>query len=243
MQERKSNTFLIYVDESADETHYAFGTFIVPIDRWSEVLIKINNFREYLFKEYNIAKESELHATKFTIGKGSNRISNNEKRMIAFQDIYKFIASLDMCYSINGISSNKKKCNTLFEYIANRINTFCEKMNAYAIIICDERDGKELVKRIRDLRNTNHVNSQYTKSTYNKPLSRIIDDPLFKNSKQSLFIQKADFIAYSLLRSEKPIERQDNRVKECFSILEPILVKEASKNDIRKLGIVRVWGK
>jgi hypothetical protein len=215
----------------------------VPIEQWSNVLIKINNFREELLKKYNIAKDSELHATKFVIGKGSNRISNNDIRMIAFQDIYKFISSLNECYSINGISSNKKKYGVLFEYLINRIDTFCKKNNAYAILICDERDGAELISKVRNLRKSNPMNSKYSNHRYNQPLSRIVDDPLFKNSKQSLFLQKADFIAYGLLRSEKFIEKQDKRIRECFQILEPILVKEAYSKDHKKLGIIRVWGK
>ncbi len=134
------NTYLIYLDESADDTCYTFSTFIVPIDKWESTFIKINNIRNESQIKYNISKESELHATKFTLGKGSIRVSDHKKRMVAFQDIYKYYTTLIDCFSINGITRNKKNEDTLFEYLLNRINTFLTKKNSYGILICDERD-------------------------------------------------------------------------------------------------------
>ena len=69
-------------------------------------------------------------------------------------------------------------------------------------------------------------------------LDRIIEDPVFKSSKSSYFIQLADFCAYALLRRERPLPSKTKYgLDKSFLTLEPVLVKKASSSD--PYGIVR----
>ena len=87
----------------------------------------------------------------------------------------------------------------------------------------------------------NPVPSQiYAGKPVSAELDRIIEDPLFKTSKSSYFIQLADFLAFSLLRHEKPIASTLEPVKSAFEQLDTVLVKEAFTNDPKKKGIIRV---
>ena len=43
-------------------------------------------------------------------------------------------------------------------------------------------------------------------ASQNEAIDRILEDPFFKQSDQSYFIQLSDFCAYALLRQEHPIE-------------------------------------
>ncbi len=76
------------------------------------------------------------------------------------------------------------------------------------------------------------------KATKNLPLERIIEDPVFKKSEQSYFVQLADFCAYALLRRERPVPSKTKYgLDQAFNPLSPILVREASTRDPE--GIIR----
>ena len=76
--------------------------------------------------------------------------------------------------------------------------------------------------------------------TKNIPLQRVIEDPIFKKSHQSYFIQLADAVAYALLKREVPPTRHvrrygiDGMFEKCLS---GVCYKKASYGD--PLGIVR----
>ena len=70
---------------------------------------------------------------------------------------------------------------------------------------------------------------------------RVIEDPFFKDSDRSYFIQLADFCAYALLRKERPTQyTQRYGLHEAFDLLDAVLVKEASAGDPWGMGVLRV---
>jgi Protein of unknown function (DUF3800) len=110
----------------------------------------------------------------------------------------------------------------------------------------DEGKDVELRKIARRSAIYNMVGSRYGawedgSPAKNIPNDRLIEDPIFRSSARSYFLQLADFIAYALLKSESTptllVIRY--RLDECYERLKPILVTRASAQDSRKLGIVR----
>jgi hypothetical protein len=76
--------------------------------------------------------------------------------------------------------------------------------------------------------------------TKNMPITRILEDIVFRDSKDSMFIQLADFCAYALFRSEYPLPSKSKYgLDTAFSLLHPICIREAYKADPKKLGIIR----
>ena len=74
--------------------------------------------------------------------------------------------------------------------------------------------------------------------TKNIPLDKLIEDPMFKDSKTSYFIQLVDFCAYSILRKEvENIQKNVLGIQDAFLALEPIFEKKACKYD--KYGIIK----
>lgn len=72
----------------------------------------------------------------------------------------------------------------------------------------------------------------------NIPIDRIVEDPFFKKSDQSYFIQLVDFAAYALLRRERPIASKTKYgIDKIFNELSDILVREARPRDPN--GIIR----
>ena len=75
-------------------------------------------------------------------------------------------------------------------------------------------------------------------STKNIPIERIVEDPFFKRSDQSYFVQLADLCAYALLRRERPLESKVKYgIDRVFAVLSSVLVREASARDAE--GIIR----
>jgi len=116
---------------------------------------------------------------------------------------------------------------------------------ARAMVIADEGREGEIVKALRRMHVFNPVPSKYGERapgqrTKNITTDRIIEDPVFKESHRSYFVQLADCVAYALLKREAPPTSRIRKygihqmfdaspAKQCF--------RKASAGD--PLGIVR----
>ena len=131
-----------------------------------------------------------------------------------------------------------------FERLINRINRTMQAWGSHALLICDEGKEADYTRLVRKMCVHNPIPSRFGvwqdtgNSTRNIPIDRIIEDPFFKKSDKSYFIQLVDFCAYALLRKEKPIPSKSKYgLHEAFQQLEPICVKEACPRD--QFGIIR----
>lgn len=243
---QQTQMYLIYIDESYDKTHYAYSAIFVPAFEWNRVFSHITEWRRNLFSQHNIPPDYELHATKFVGGQGepeNNRDKNYRARL--FHQAFEVIDGIDGVLAINAITDDKKKYMTLFEWMLNRINRTLEARNAFGVLVCDEGNENQMVSMTRKMKKDNHIPSNeyhrhFGSSQRNIPLDRIIEDPLFKTSKSSYFIQLADFVAFSLLRNEAPLESTKEPVKTAFDKLDKILVRQAFRKDSKGKGIIRV---
>lgn len=84
------------------------------------------------------------------------------------------------------------------------------RLNAYrsrALIFADQGREMEITRAFRKMNVFNPIPSQFggwsdALKTKNIPVERVIEDPVFKESHQSYFIQLADCVAFSLLKRE-----------------------------------------
>jgi hypothetical protein len=84
------------------------------------------------------------------------------------------------------------------------------RLHAYrarALIFADQGRETEITRAFRKMSVFNPIPSQFGEwtgsfKTRNIPVERVIEDPVFKQSHQSYFIQLADCVAFSLLKSE-----------------------------------------
>lgn len=132
----------------------------------------------------------------------------------------------------------------LFEWMLNRINRTLEFLDACGILVIDEGNEKKLVSIVRTMKKANTIPDSISKYGFNNqtrdlPISRIIEDPLFKQSSGSYMIQLADFLAYGLLRHERPVANTHPTVQDAFTILDKCLIKNAFSKDPKKKGIIR----
>lgn len=235
---------LIYIDESNDGNKvHIFSALCIHEKKWKQSLSEIRLMRKSLRKDHGIYLDKELHAWKFCAGKGqiANRPISKSQRSEIFNDVLRFMVGVDGFALFNAINANEQYS---FERLMNRINRTMKERNSRAILIFDEGKEPEFRRRIRRMSAYNPIPSSIGKwndtgdTTKNIPLEHIIEDPFFKNSEQSYFIQLVDFAAYALLRKERPLQsRTVFGYDKSFEILSPICVKEANRNDPN--GIIR----
>lgn len=131
--------------------------------------------------------------------------------------------------------------NVMAEAIEKRLSLFRSR----AMIFADEGRERDITKAIRKMHVINHIPSKFGswgggKPTKNITTDRIIEDPIFKQSDRSYFIQLADCVAFALLKREvspTPLVKKYG-IDEMFEkALSGVCFKKASPKD--PLGIVR----
>lgn len=122
------------------------------------------------------------------------------------------------------------------------------RLNYYrprALIFADEGREDEITKALRKMSVFNPIPSQFGHwapgtATLNIPVERLIEDPNFKKSHQSFFLQLADCVAFALLKREAPPTPNIKKygINEMFErCLSGVCYRAASPRD--PLGIVR----
>jgi hypothetical protein len=235
-----------YIDESKDDNKFFIYTAIVTNgERWASTFAKVKEFRQSLKDEHGIYISQELHAWKFAAGKGQiadHPILKPERAEI-FRKVMRFIAD-SQCFVV--VSSCHATEQFAFERLMNRINKTAQSRKQNVLLFFDQGEEAEITRRIRRMRVYNPIPSKFGawldsgKSAKSIPLSNCVEDPVFKDSKASFFIQLADFCAYALLRSERPLaSRTVLGYDTMYDELRPATRKITNASDPRGMGIIR----
>lgn len=241
---------LIYIDESKHNLtaphKFIYTALVVEASIWRSAYEHIRTYRQKLRDDRGIFIKTELHAWKFIAGKGqiASRPIYKPERAEIFLETIQFVADMgglpEKVCMLNSIHTNEEWA---FERLINRLNRTMEAWNSEAILIFDEGEEVRFRKRIRKMKVFNPIPSQT--GTWrnglpyqNIPILRIIEDPMFKQSHESTFIQLVDFCAYALLRQECPLPSKTVLgIDQAFALLEPICFKRAARTD--PMGIIR----
>lgn len=235
---------LVYIDDSQENPYYCFSALAVPVDQWFTTFRKIQDWRRTLRISDGIFITKEFHAWKFVSGRGniSTNIVTKWHRCQIFNEALQLLASIENVRLFNVFLTSRQ--DWAFERLLNRINRTMQAWGSHAILLCDEGKEADYTRLVRKMSVFNPIPSQYGvwqdtgSATRNIPIDRIIEDPFFKKSEKSYFIQMADFCAYALLRKERPITSKSRYgLNSAFMELEPICVKEANPRD--PCGIIR----
>jgi hypothetical protein len=122
------------------------------------------------------------------------------------------------------------------------------RLNAYrsrAVVLADEGRELEITRALRKMKVFNPIPSRRGdwgggQKTRNIPVERVIEDPVFKKSHQSYFVQLADCVAFALLKREVPPTAHINKygIHKMFDrCLSGVCLRKASISD--PLGVVR----
>lgn len=235
---------LIYIDDSKDEKLAIFSGIAIPEDQWLACYRLLKEYRHRLKDKFGIYLHKEFHAWEFISGRGkiSDTIVTKYQRCTIFKELMTLVSNMPGLRVFNTCVPFKED-ERAFEFLLNRINKTMESWGSHAMLICDEGKQTAYTHLMRSMHVYNPIPTRFKNLedgsyTKNVPLTRFIEDPIFKPSDQSYFVQVADFCAYSLLRRENQLASKNKYgLHEAFDILQPVLVREASRKD--KDGIIR----
>jgi hypothetical protein len=114
----------------------------------------------------------------------------------------------------------------------------------FGIVLTDNTDGRKLIRMVRRMAVYNpipHMASRYGMGSgyRNIPILRVIEDPSFRDSRDSYPVQACDTVAYFLLQRFCPNSFiRKSGAQFVFDRLDPVLNKHASTSN--RLGIVRL---
>ncbi len=236
---------LIYIDDSADEKLALYSALALPADQWRNAFLQMRQYRRDLRRAYGIYVYKELHAWKFVSGRGdiADRVVTKHQRVSIFNETLDLMTRLPGARMFNAVFPKSDQMKA-FEWLMNRINRTLQAWGSHGILICDQGNELAYTRLVRRMSVYNPMPSSFgvwqdTGSSWrNFPIDRIVEDPFFKSSDQSYFIQLCDFAAYALLRRENPLPSKNKYgLHESFNRLSPILVREARPRDPD--GIIR----
>jgi hypothetical protein len=233
---------LVYIDDSGDNDWSCFSALIIAAKDWYEASAGLSKMRADMKSACGIYTSIELHAKDFIGGQGKvaeRKVYRGERVSIA-RGILRRIAKLPGLQIINVVmeKSERKRC---FDWLLNRIETNMKYADSYAMLISDNDKNYNpmLVRKRKD----NPIPSKLGgwesgKFNESKPITRIVDQIAYRDSKVCPFVQAADFVAYALLRKESPVPSHGTiGIDKLFFELGPALCLAANPSDPH--GIVR----
>jgi hypothetical protein len=213
--------YFCYADESGDAgkfdpaiantgSPYLIYTGIIIRDvQWKQTLNTLKNFRKRISNEGFLDYDKEFHCAEM-IDVHKNMVYAS----ISVPDRWKLIE--DYGYTIGRLAQfqiiavvlNKQKSklepsNYMTEMITKLYQAydhFLSSKKEHGIVLFDRANEKKISTHVRKLLGTG-VSDQ---SSGVEPVNWVLEDPFYKVSKDSMFIQSADVTAYTLKEQEFP---------------------------------------
>lgn len=252
--------YIAYFDETGDDGYpkYSSELFVLTsvyshYQNWKDNYEKFFQFRKYLKEKYNLPIKTEIHTKFLLLNKKSYKNLNldNEKRLELINELADFISTLDV--RVINVCIDKQKISTINQKIykdilgvslnfnVQRIENDIKRVDPGSkfIIITDEGRVGMMKRTTRKIQKINFIPSQFSPTTYRQEIKLLIEDPLPKNSKDSYFIQAADFISYFVYLENINQSKWHNRLnwftrsdlEAIIEKLKPIFNLDASKNN------------
>lgn len=250
-----ADMYLMYVDESGDSgvknsptAYYVLTGVVVHELRWHSNLNRIVDFRKRMKSKFGLRLNEEIHSAKFINRPGDLvRIKRNDRLAI----LRAFANELALLQDVNIINVIVDKTNKVEDYdvftmawkalIQRFENTISRKNfpgpanpDERGIVFPDHTEDKKLKQLLRQMRRYNPVQNQpsFGIGYRNLQLSAIVEDPNFRSSLHSYYIQLADLAAFLAYQHLKPNgymkKKQGHRY---FVKLDNVLCKVASRTD------------
>lgn len=254
--------FFLYVDESGDSglspgasPYFVLSGVVIHELRWNEYLDQIVAFRKRMRSAFGLLLREEIHAARLLNRPGPLvRIKRNDRLSIIRHFTNEIVGMSDLTV-INVVVNKSTKAlgydvlenawQALIQRFSNTLShrNFNGPANTvdYGMVVPDMSDTKRITQILRKMRRFNPVPHRpgYGPGYRNLQIKNLVEDPYFKNSEHSYFIQVADLCAFNLYQHIAPSAFIKTKAGHgYFSRMDPILCKVASTTDPH--GIVRL---
>lgn len=214
--------YLAYVDDSGNigfpgSKTYTLGCVLVPADAWPALFDEVIEFRRFLFRSFGVPVRAEIKASYLLSNKGAFRrlrlseaarfaIYRQSMRLLPKLELNAFAIVIDK-RRLSARPGNLNPREVAWEYLLQRIERLTVKKPlgpTMAMVVHDEGDAAIIRKLARRARRIGTAGSAFGTGSLSVPLTRLVDDPVPRNSTQSYFVQFADLSAYAAFRRLYP---------------------------------------
>jgi hypothetical protein len=247
--------YLMYVDESGDcgirrspTPFFVLTGLVVHELRWQEYLDSIITFRRRMRDKFGLKLREELHASHLITRPGELRRIPLHFRLEIIRAFAKQLAGMADLNLINVVVHKRSKppgydvFGWAWKALIQRFENTLSHRNFSGPANPDERgalfpehtDDKKLTRLLRRMRRYNPIPNrpQFGPGYRNLAIGRIIEDPSFRDSAHSFFVQACDLGAFLLYQRLAPNAfMRKKSAHNYFAILAPVLCKAASTAD------------
>lgn len=257
--------YIMYVDESGDtgmpfdptrnqtspSRYFVLSALVIHESYWLETLDWMVDFRRRMNARYKLKMRHEIHASHFINKPGPLVVIPRNDRLSILRHFIDEMSKHGHFNFINVVVDKQGKNNNLdvFEFawkvLIQRFETTLTHGNFngsasskdWGMIFPDHTDVKRLKLLLRKLRRYNPIPSSYGGPTNNVPVRLVVEDPNFRSSDDSYFIQAVDTVAYFLNQHLSPNAYiKKKTAHNYFTRLEPVLCGHVSNKGMK--GVV-----
>jgi hypothetical protein len=208
-----------YVDESGDSgpagsRTYTLAAILVDAAQWPTVFDELIAFRRFLRDRFGIPVRAEIKANhllrnggvfrplglsesaRFAVYRAHMRLQEK----LELQTFAVVIRKAELAQRRHGADPR----DVAWEYLIQRLERFTTIGGNEVLIVHDEGDAARVRKLARKARRAGSAGSAFGTGTLRRPATRLIDDPVPRDSRQSYFLQMADLNAYAAFRAIIP---------------------------------------
>lgn len=253
---------MMYVDESGDTglagsptRYYVLSGVVLHELRWRQLLDMLIAFRRGLRHQYGLKLREEIHAAGLINRPGPLVRIKRHERLAIVREFADWMAALGDISIINVVVDKQGKTSgydvfqAAWRALIQRFeNTIARRNfrgpanpNERGLILCDHTDDRKLMRLLRQLHQYNPVPNQpkYGSGYRNLPLQYVVEDPSYRDSRHSYFVQMADLAAFLLYQRLAPSSYMKKKQGQNYFVrLRPVLCLPASTQDPE--GIVRL---
>lgn len=257
--------YLLFVDESGDSgdptksptRYFVLSGLLVHELRWRPVLDHLVAYRRRMRRAFGLKLREEVHAgPMLTKPGGLVRIKRNDRLTILRAHLDAIasapdISLVNVLIDKEGKPAGYKAFEMAWTVLLHRVHDTIGYKNFQGPANPDERlmvfpDGTpapeldRLVRRVRIYNPVPHKpGSSLGEGFRQAPLTTIIEDPNYRDSARSFFVQATDTIAWALYQQEAPSAyARKHGGYNYFKRLEPVLCKKVAPRDPQ--GVIRL---
>jgi len=217
--------YLVYIDESGDPgypqadgsgtVHYTLSAVVVHDKDWLHTLNQIIAFRKFLQRIYGLKMRDELKASYLIHNSGPIFPLNlsEKSRLRIYRKALEFQRKLGNIITwaivIDKVEWENKEYKLdilagVWKGMIERLERFTTKLEEPCMVIPDQGNERQVTGLLRRMRRFSRPNSRYDSATLKRNAILLLEDPNFRESQSSYFVQFADLNAYAATRSEFP---------------------------------------
>jgi hypothetical protein len=212
--------YLAYVDESGDDgpngsRSYVLACVMVDGSNWMDTFDGVIAFRRWVRASFGVPMRAELKANYLLRNGGPLRSRPLSERArfklyrshMRIQDklgMSTFAVVIDKVAALSKFGGGRATSDIAWEYLLQRLDRRATHEGTQILVVHDEGDPLTIRKRARKARRAGTAGSSFGTGLLSVPFTRLLDDPVSRDSRQSYFLQLADMAAYAAFRKVYP---------------------------------------